>query len=142
MMKRFMIILILILLSSFSYAYPFIISNEGTNHTKAKQLVYSIPEKYFKDVEINFIYSNPDYRNVVGVYYPYSKSIIIYYYKTDTAEKIKLILLHELKHHYCWINQMEINYGFGWQWIDGQPYWTHSGCFLNTPIDEEYGFVK
>ena len=35
-----------------AYSYPIIISNKGVNHKEAKQLVYSIPEKYYKYVNV------------------------------------------------------------------------------------------
>ena len=40
-------------------AYPFLISERGTNHTQNKELVYSIPEKYFNFVDT--IEFKPDY---------------------------------------------------------------------------------
>ena len=36
--------------------------------------------------------------------------------------------LHELKHHWCWKNYKVINYD-------------HKGCFFNTPLDKQYGFI-
>lgn len=39
------------------------------------------------------------------------------------------IFLHELKHHYCWFERKEVTIN-------------HQGCFLDTPIDKEYGIIK
>ncbi len=34
------------------FAYPIIISESGVNHQEAKELIYSIPEEYYKYVDI------------------------------------------------------------------------------------------
>ena len=46
----------ILLLSSTVFAYPTIISESSINHTQAKQLVYSIPEEYYRYVDnIHFV---------------------------------------------------------------------------------------
>ena len=46
------LILVLISLVSAVSAFQIIISNEGVNHTQAKELVYSIPEEYYQYVDV------------------------------------------------------------------------------------------
>ncbi|GAF99852.1 unnamed protein product [marine sediment metagenome] len=53
--KKLVLFVFLVLISSVS-AYPIIVSENGVNHPKSKELVYSIPEHYFKYVErIDFV---------------------------------------------------------------------------------------
>tara|TARA_Y100000310_G_C20583092_1_gene763982 strand:+ start:781 stop:1236 length:456 start_codon:yes stop_codon:yes gene_type:complete len=61
--KRFirLNIAIFFLFTSFVSAYPIIISEEGVNHSEAKELVYSIPESYYEDVEIIEFVNEPIY---------------------------------------------------------------------------------
>jgi hypothetical protein len=42
-----------------SYAYPIITSEQEINHTEVKQVVYSIPEKYYEYVNIIKFVKNP-----------------------------------------------------------------------------------
>ena len=64
MKGKAMVILVILVLSSFSVAaYPIIISNEGINTTQAKELVYSIPEKYFKYVNVVEFVNKPLYNS-------------------------------------------------------------------------------
>ena len=48
---------IFLIFSSSINAFPTIISEQGINHTKSKQLVYSIPKVYFRDVD-EIIFTN------------------------------------------------------------------------------------
>lgn len=49
----FLFLVVITLFSSISVsAYPIIVSEQGVNHTKAKQLVYSIPEEYYEYVDV------------------------------------------------------------------------------------------
>ena len=41
----------MVLISSV-FAFPIIISEQGVNHTQIKELVYSIPEEYYKYVDV------------------------------------------------------------------------------------------
>lgn len=50
-MNKLIFWVLLVILSNAVSAYPIIISESGTNHTLNSQLVYSIPEKYYKFVE-------------------------------------------------------------------------------------------
>ena len=51
-MRKLLSVIILILFSNFVYSYPVIITEQGVNHTEVKQLVYSIPEKYYKFIDV------------------------------------------------------------------------------------------
>ena len=80
---------------------------------------------YFEGIaRIEFVKTNKFISNSRdGWYYSDSKSIRIFVdYESD--EFLRRVVLHELKHHYCYtnFNNVEIN---------------HQGCFLNTPIDKE-----
>ena len=94
---------------------------------QSEQALYSINQSYFEGVnEIRYYTMRfGEWYNWRGLFIPYSNIIFIH---TDGGIHHN-ILLHELKHHWCWINKQEIN-------LD------HQGCFLNTPIDKEYGFIK
>lgn len=41
-------------------------------------------------------------------------------------------LLHELKHHYCYLNK--------YYWNNTNQ--SHQGCFLDTPIDKKFGYIE
>lgn len=45
----YIVVIFLVFVSS-TYAYPIIIIEQNINHTQAKQLIYSVPEKYYKHV--------------------------------------------------------------------------------------------
>ena len=51
-MRKLLSVIILILFSNLLYSYPVIITEQGVNHTEVKQLVYSIPEKYYKFIDV------------------------------------------------------------------------------------------
>lgn len=89
-----------------------------------------INPKYFEGVaKIEFIKTNKIWSNSKdGWYYSGSRSIRIFD-GDESDEFLTRVVLHELKHHWCYINfnNVEIN---------------HQGCFLNTPIDNEYGIIK
>ena len=92
-----------------------------------------INPEYFNGVnEIIFIYSNKEVSNSKdGLYTTDSKSIKVYIYKEADSFHTRTTL-HELKHHHCNI-QNEFN-------IEEQ--FEHQGCFLDTSVDKEYGFVR
>lgn len=101
----------------------------GVEKDYALSILQEINPIYFDDLNyINFIYSNPDYRVIKGIYYPNNREITIYVYDLEWKPYYKYLTLHELKHHWCWINKQEITLN-------------HQGCFLNTSIDKEYGFI-
>lgn len=108
-----------------------ILRTYGVEKEKMMGIIYKINPIYFDKLnEIEVIYSNRDAlnSNIGGWYYVDSRKITIYYYN-EGDEFVKHIILHELKHHYCNIKNgnAEIN---------------HQGCFLDTPIDKEYGYIK
>lgn len=103
-MKFITLFICLILLSSFTSAFPFIISEDGTNVTENKQLVYSIPEEYFNYVNSIYFYSNRFYwetKKVDGYAYVFwnNKFHNCYNGKIWTIQN-KKILIHELGHIY------------------------------------------
>ena len=103
----------------------------GVDRGRMLLIVTSIHPKYFEGVKIvEFVYSNPKFRSSFanGWYYPDSRKITLYVYD-ESDGFVHRNLLHELKHHYCYINigNAEIN---------------HESCFLNTPIDQEYNFIQ
>lgn len=106
-------------------------TTDGINIVRIKSIVNEINPEYFKGLNLlQAVYSNPDSRlnPADGMYYYDSKGIALWIYD-ESDGYIRYLLLHELKHHYCW-NIMNENTD------------THQGCFLDTPIDREYGFIK
>ena len=57
--KSGIFVLISLILISFTYAYPIIISEEGTNHQQNKDLIYSIPEEYYQYVDNIYFADKP-----------------------------------------------------------------------------------
>lgn len=61
---------------------------------------------------------------------------------------ISYSLRHELKHHWCYMHKrdeeikLEKDCSKKFNQSDDYQACLHTGCFLNTPIDEEYGFVS
>lgn len=128
MKKLVMFLIIGILLLSVSYAYSerkYQVFNFGTNKTMSNNIINSIDPTYFKDIKrISFIKSsNGWYRQ--GFYVP-PGLIDVYVIPNTSEEYTRSKLLHELKHHYCWKTEKSLS---------------HTGCFLNTPIDKEYGKI-
>lgn len=80
--------------------------------------------------KIRVMRSNPEHRMATsnGLYYADTNEILIYHWD-EGEEWVRHIALHEMKHHWCWYNRQEQTQN-------------HQGCFLDTPIDREYGFIK
>lgn len=89
--------------------------------------------------------------NVPNLNYDYNNNTI--YISTQQMQHFdQNILLHELKHHWCWTNKNEETlelYTFCKKMSNNSYYnnteWVkcvHQGCFLNTPIDKEYGVIQ
>ena len=98
----------------------------GIDEERIKSIIAGINPKYFEELKLlQMIHSNRQATgsDVNGMYYPDSKQITLWLFD-ESDGYIRYLLLHELKHHHC------------------NPDITHSNCFLNTPIDEEYGFIK
>lgn len=119
----------------------------GVNKQRILNIIYTINPKYFEKLnDMSFVYSN---KNVIksagtynhdGFYAPLTIQIYVY---NETDAQINYIILHELKHHWCYMNKNgEINNGLGFYNVNGKSYYTHGGCFLDTPLDKEYGFIK
>ena len=120
----------------FNKAYPTFnfLKVSNFDRQRAINILKTIDYSYIIGLnEIYFIHSNKNVinNNEDGLYNQYTKSIEIYE-DGESDEYLKRILLHELKHHYC------VQKGYSFETIEE----SHQGCFLNTPIDREYGFIK
>ena len=100
------LVLLISLLSNSVFAYPAIISNKGVNHTKAKEVVYSIPESYYKYVKsIEFVnkplkFNATDGKTIFGEYKVFwNKNHVCYNGRIKVWDfRMKKNLLHELGH--------------------------------------------
>ena len=103
------------LISSFSFGYPLIISEKGFNHTQAKELVYSIPNKDYKYVDtITFVnnYAHFKYIDNFGQKKVWKGWNWVYWDKNHNCFNGKIILsdinksilIHELGHIYEYCN--------------------------------------
>ena len=101
----------------------------GVDKERISKIIYSINPQYFEGIKgIDVINSKQELRQKNGVYYPDSQKIVLYI-DWESDEWLKMNMLHELKHHYCYMTTSNAEYN-------------HTGCFLNTPIDKEYGFIQ
>ena len=134
---------------NFDFIYTY-----GVDKERIINIVSTINPKYFEGVsELEVIYSNKQTTldNVYGWYYSDNAKITIYDFNYSD-NYIKRNILHELKHNFCLIKERDsfnrcltansyISNDF-----DNTELWYYcyhdEGCFLNTPIDEEYGFIK
>ena len=124
------LIIIFFLIIPLGFSKPIIV-NHGVNQTKINIVLNSINQSYINDLQsIEFVYSNPKYRTMDGFYTPYN--IVLYDYNYPVS-RLSTNLKHEAKHHYC------MKQDGGYVSVDAMK---HIGCFLNTPIDKEYGFIK
>ncbi len=94
--------------TSLASAYPIIVSEQGVNHQKAKELVYSIPKEYYRYVDVIEFVDEPlviganNEVEVFGMYKVlwnkyhncYGARIIIWDYLLEKT------LIHELGHIY------------------------------------------
>ena len=111
--------------NNFDFIYTY-----GVDKERIINIISSITPKYFDGIsELEVIYSNSE--SIRGWYYPDNAKITIYDFNYGDSF-IRRNILHELKHHYCWTK------GYTWNTIEE----SHQGCFLHTPIDDEFGFVK
>ena len=114
-MKTIIIFMIVMsLISSISFGYPLIISEKGFNHTQAKELVYSISNRYYKYVDtITFVnnYAHFKYIDTFGQKKVWKGWNWVYWDKNHNCFNGKIILscidkkllIHELCHiaEYC-----------------------------------------
>ena len=101
----------------------------GINEARVKSIISEMNPAYFEGLNLlQIVHSNRQATksNINGMYYP-SNAQITLWVKDESDGYIRYLLYHELKHHYCWINQKDLS---------------HQGCFLDTPIDREIGFIK
>ena len=101
----------------------------GVDRQRIKSLINGINPDYFAGLnQIEVIHSKKQdaLRAADGWYYPDNAKIAIYIYDESDGWVLGL-LLHELKHHYCWNKEKDLG---------------HDKCFLDTPIDKEYGIVR
>ena len=106
----------------------------GVEKIRIQKIVNTINTKYFTGLnEISVIYSNPNINidNKRAIYIPDSQSMTLWIYD-EGNEYVRYLLLHELKHHYCYTHNQS------WSTVEE----AHQKCFLSTPIDIEYGFIK
>ena len=130
----------------------------GVEKERIINIISTINPKYFEGVNVLEVINSKCRLDGCG------GRIDCYYYSDivkikcridfESDEWIKRNILHELKHHYC-LNQERENFdsclkenpnkiitdGF-----DNSRLWDYcyhdEGCFLDTPIDQEYGFIS
>ncbi len=108
----FLVLLVSIVFVSNVVAYPVIISEQGVSHTGAKELVYSIPEEYYKYVSNIHFVNEPRNRwwdwNTFWFLEEKAWYDVIYDYDNNECYKVdiyvyevkKEYLIHELGHIY------------------------------------------
>ena len=106
---------------------------------------------------LNFTYIGDDFNGMFlyrsnescGYYDVDEKKIYLNVNRTMCYDFSKT-MLHELKHHWCWTNEREetlnISRECTKQFKDNRTGWQgcihKQGCFLDTPIDREFGFIN
>ena len=116
--------------SNFYLSKPNFIYTAGVPIERIINILKPINPEYFEGVSrIEFINTNKFISSSKdGWYYADIRSIRIFVdYESD--EFLRRVVMHESKHHYCYQKS-------------GNPEPLHLGCFLDTPIDKEYGFIK
>ena len=121
------------------------IQTYGINKTRIKTIISGMNPEYFNDLNLlEVIYSNSQATksNINGMYYSDNKQITLWVYD-ESDNYIRYLILHELKHHYCLTKErddfdrcLKLNNQM-WDYC-----YHNEGCFLNTPIDKEYGIIK
>lgn len=133
--------------------YDFIRTHDYSKE-KIIEIVKTINPIYFEGVkELEVIHTNKQATQYPedGWYYSDNNHIRIMEWGQSEAS-IKRTILHELKHHYCLTKErqdfddcIKINSGMS-DGFDNAKLWDYcyhkTGCFLNTPIDEEYRFIR
>ena len=123
----------------------------GIDKTRIQTILKDMNPKHFEKLGlIQFIYSNRQVTKseINGMYYPDNKQITLWI-QNESDGYVRYLVLHELKHHYCLTNEKEnfdrcikenkLNIFDNAKLFD---YCYHKGCFLDTPIDKEYGYLK
>lgn len=103
------------------------------DRARAINIINKINPTYLYGIkEIRIMHSNRNVRGTLiqAMYYPYAKLAVVYEYGEGDGWIMNNIL-HELKHNYCFAQ--------GQRWKNNEE--SHQGCFLDTPIDKEYGFI-
>ena len=89
----------------------------------------SINCQYFENIQLIEWYNTSKWELQTNHGYEiFQSNNIKIYWRDDSHINYQKLMLHELKHAWCWNNQHEMTT-------------THKGCFLDTPIDKEYGFI-
>lgn len=112
----------------YNYSNYDFITTYGYSKEKIIEIVKTINPVYFEGVrELEVIHTNKQVTKYPedGWYFTSNNKIQIMEFG-QSEDYIKRMILHELKHHFCYINHGEIS---------------HTDCFLSTPIDDEYGFI-
>ena len=108
----YLLFLVGILLISSVFAYT--VEDYGVGKERIQSILSLFDYRLDGIQNIQFIYSNPEYRSNAGLFIPDSNSIIVYVYKSSDAY-YQYVLFHELKHHDCWKTNK---------------YLGHEGCFV------------
>ena len=139
--------------SSFYLSKSNFIYTAGVPIEKIINILKPINPEYFEGVtEIDFIKTNKFISNSKDGWYYYDSKSIKIFVDYESNEFLTRTILHELKHHYCLTKEMDSfekclkensNMTYGFDNVELWDYCYHDeGCFLNTSIDEEYGFVQ
>jgi len=129
-MKKILLLINIIILSSFVAAndyedypirndYPIIVSEQGVNHQKAKDLVYSIPEHHFRYVDVIEFVTTP-----------------IKIQDTEVLEFAKYKVLWN-KNHYCYEAKITLWNTFSDKVIEHELGHIYEHCELKKDISTE-----
>lgn len=139
--------------SSFYLSKSNFIYTAGVPIEKIISILKPINPEYFKGItRIEFVKINKFISNSKdGWYYSDNRSIRIFV-DNEGDEFLTRNVLHEIKHYYCLTKERDsfnrcleannqMSDGFDNEKLFNYCY-HKEGCFLNTPIDEEYGFIR
>ena len=116
------------------------------------KIYYEVDDSKWSDLNLSYtinltgilLYSSNE---TCGKYNSDEDKIYININRTNCDSVIDTIL-HEFKHRWCWMNHYEEELNLsnkcekGYNKSDDGYYdCRHQGCFLNTPIDQQYGFI-
>ena len=125
----------------------------GVDKERVISIVSTINSAYFKGInDLEVIHGKFRLNNEADCYYYSDNAKIRCRIDFESDEWLKRKILHELKHHYCLTKERESfsycikeNAGMtdGFNNTKLWDYCYHDeGCFLDTPIDKEYGFIR
>jgi hypothetical protein len=127
-MKVGTLVAVFLLLVSGVSAYQ--VSSYGVDKGRVEKVISSIDVKYFTGVKkISFFPKSPKSLSRTDGFYSPGGYITLYDSGYPNIQILRNVLLHELKHHYCYTKSKNLD-----------P--VHTGCFLSTPIDKQYGYIR